>query len=140
MNSQITVEGSAGTASTGIRVKYYTNVIQNATADILYTADAVNGDTFTILTSGVYSISYSASANSNDNFGISKNVSPTVQVVDAGIAPGNILSRCSIPSGNVSCNASWTGFLSVNDVIRAHQEGTSSGTSRLNTFTITKMN
>lgn len=136
--SQVTVDGSTSNGSSGNRVKVYTGVRINTGSDILYTSDSVNGDTFTINTDGLYSISYSASASLGDNFAISINASPTT--LATSLPSANVLARCTIFGANAAVNCSWTGNLNATDIIRAHQDGTTSGNTGLNTFTITRIN
>lgn len=141
--SQITVHNSSANGSTGVRVKVFnsTPTIETGT-DIDYIPDGINGDMFKILTSGVYAISYSASASLLDYFAISRGNTTTALdlTLSTNLAAANTLARCSISAGNHVANCSWTGYLNANEVIRAHQDGTTSGTAALSTFTITRIN
>ena len=140
IRSQIKVNGSSGNGSTGNRVKIFTDLEYSNGSDITYTKHltGVDGDKFTINTDGLYSISYSASADDGDYFAISVDASQTT--ASTSLAADKVLARCFQSGGSTITNCSWTGELNAGQVIRAHQDGTTPGNDALNTFTITKIN
>jgi hypothetical protein len=141
--NEVIVRSSSGNGTTGIRVKVFnTPPVVNQGMAITYTPDPVNGDTFTINENGVYAISYNGHAGGNDMFGISRNANGGATTTPWTSLPQTQQLAWSWTDGgtNHAGTAAWTGRLTAGDVIRAHQEGTSSGNSDANGFRIVKVN
>jgi len=127
---------SSGNGSTGVRVKVFTSNDTSGTA-LLYTSSAVNGDSIEVREDGLYAITYGGSAGAQDNFGISKNGSTTTPF--SSLAVSSKLAGSSIAVANFIACSTWTGWLYQGDVIRAHQDGSTAGSTSNNFFYMLKI-
>jgi hypothetical protein len=132
-----TANGYGSTASNKIR--RFSSVVENLGSDITYLDDSANGATFTIMSSGVYNITYTDQFSAQCLMGLSKNASSLTSAIQS-LSASQILSVTNSVSANQPESVSWQGYLSAGDIIRPHSEGTSSGTttSAVN-FTISKV-
>ena len=139
--SMVFVNTAAGNGSTNTNVRRFTNGTNGANGciiqgtDITYTSSAANGDSFTVNTSGTYSISYfDGSSGGSATYGISLNS------VSATPPAGSQLSMASASAANLLAAMNWTGPLAAGSVIRAINNGAgvnpSNGTP---SFTITRI-
>lgn len=139
VGSTASATGGSGHGSTNTKIRHFSN--GTSSTAVAYVSDSVNGDTFTILSPGVYSIV------SHDNH----NVATTVYT---GISRNSLnltTSIISIPStelldlnaslgGSSYGTATWTGTLNAGDIIRAHTDGVPTATlPYLVRFFITKV-
>lgn len=132
---EVQVNTAASTGSVGIYAMAFSNVELNTGTDITYTPSALNGDSWTVNTAGVYAISYTGNGVVGDNFAITRNASPTATASSAAAA-NRLAAAYNVPS---LISMAWTGLLAVNDVIRAHKDNTSTGTADRNRFGIVKV-
>ncbi len=107
---------SSSNGSTGVRVKVFTNVEVEDGSDISFAPESVLGSTFTI----------------------SLNAS-TLTGGGTSLPADEILAHAFAFGANSPVNCSWTGKLEAGNIIRAHQDGTTSGTPALSRFTITRV-
>jgi hypothetical protein len=127
-DSMLRLDGVSGYGSTATTVRYFTNVNQSIGADVSYIKSSVNGDSFTILNSGTYTITYCDTFNSAANMGISRNASSlTTNIVS--LAASERLASNSCATTNLQSEAAWTGYLVAGDVIRAQGDTTPSGST-----------
>ena len=134
-DSMIRLDTANGYGSTGTRVIRYTNIRQSLGSDILYTDSATAGGSFTVQTSGVYSISMTTTHNAaTGSAAITKNAS-SLTTDPASLAISEILAIDLAGSGSTN-NLSWQGYLAAGDIIRA-QSNTAAFTG-VNIFTMTK--
>lgn len=137
-SSMIRIDTSNGYGSVGTRVRKFSNVTSTAGTDITYTADATNGDTFTINANGVYAISYSQTLQNIGVNGISLNASTTTDI-DV-LSPANRLSAVhNVVAATRIVFCGWTGILSATDVVRAHSDTTAGGGINRDQFTIAQV-
>lgn len=136
--SMVIVNTFNGYGSTGTRVAVYTNLETNIGTDITYTPDAVNGDKFTINTTGVYCVSICGQVTSaNSNAGVSKNAGSTS--TDLISLPLNeILMAQALPAGEET-EFSTTQIFAANDVLRFQGDGQTLNPSSFTRFRITKV-
>jgi hypothetical protein len=132
-----TANGYGSTASNKIR--RFSSVVENLGSDITYLDDSANGATFTIMSSGIYNVSYTDQFSAQCLMGLSKNASSLTTAIQS-LAASQILAVANSVSLNQPESVSWQGYLSAGDIIRPHSEGTSAGTttSAVN-FTISKV-
>lgn len=113
-----------GSAPTAI-VIFGTSTASNGT-DVTYATDSVNGDTFTINTAGIYSVvvDLAKSAAGNMSAGISVNATGHLATSISALTYAQGM-RSWAEIGNAGFSpAVWIGYLAVNDVVRAHTDGT----------------
>ena len=134
-DSSLTVDTANGYGSTNTSIRRFTNIRNNIGSDIRYASDAVLGDSFTALTSGIYAISYTEDVAGVNHVAITKNeVTPTTAIVS--MTQDLLLAQERITATTTAANMAWTGYLNAGDVIRAKSEGTASAGPAL--FTISK--
>src|SRR5712664_2570753 len=81
--SSITVDTETGFGTTGTKVRTWANATSGPGKAITYRPDAVNGDSFHINQSGLYSVTFSSAPGTNNEFsGISVNGDPTVGIIE----------------------------------------------------------
>ena len=125
-NSMVRLNTANGYGSTNTKIRRFTNTVTNTGSDITYADSATNGASFTINTSGIYSISYSDNFNAADYNGISLNMSGGTTAI-TNLTISQILSvGASAGSSSAAC-CSWTGYLTAGDVVRPHTFGSASG-------------
>lgn len=113
--SEVAVDSANGFGSTGVYARTYANIDVNVGSDITYASSSTNGDSWTINTPGVYSMSWSDEVTSGDTGIISLNTAGTTTINSASIA--NKLCWQALPS-NIATSCSVTLGLNVNDVVR----------------------
>lgn len=140
-DSSVRLDTANGYGSTlNNKIRRFSNVRDNIGADIAYLDDSVNGATFTVKSSGIYSVSYTEQASSAAFFGLSKNSSQlTTSIISITTADRLAIGTTDSISGYPE-TISWQGYLQAGDVIRAHTEGAlgSAGPDR-SAFTISKV-
>ena len=128
-----------GYGSTNTAIRRFTTVVRNTGVDITYVDSATLGATFTINTTGIYAISYSDEFSAASWLGLSQNSSQLTTNMPY-ITAANVLACTTSAGSNDGCSVSWAGPLTAADVIRAHDEGTSSGSlGNACQFTITRL-
>jgi hypothetical protein len=124
--SMVRLNTANGYGSTNTKIRRFTNTVTNQGSDITYADSPTLGASFTINTSGLYSISYSDSFSNADNLGISINSTQlTSDINDIDVADRIISTNTS--ANNVTASVSVTTILASGDVVRAHAS-ISSGT------------
>jgi hypothetical protein len=135
-DTTIRVDTANGFGSSGTKIRRFTNLRQNIGSDITYADSATNGATFTIVTSGVYNISYSETLAGTGFFGISKNASSLTTSIQS-LSTSEILAITSTTTSPQAETSSWQGYLAAGDIIRPHTDaGAPSGSNQM--FTISK--
>lgn len=128
-DSTVQLRTANGYGSTNTKIRRFSNTVQNFGTDITYTDDAALGGYFTINKDGEYQISYTDLFNAASTLGITKNSSELTTNVISLTAPSSLLASADTGGVNYCGSASWAGYLLKGDVIRAHTNGTTSGTS-----------
>lgn len=137
--SEVWVYTAGGWGATNTCIRYFNTVGKNTGSDITYASSATNGDSWTINTAGVYSIAYQDNLLGNAVFGISLNSAQLTTAMNS-ITAANRLGATSCLSANANGEVSFCTILAVNDVIRAHGDGTASGVyTNTQYFRITKV-
>lgn len=123
--------------STNTKIKRYSTVVNNQGSDITYSDSSTLGASFTINTSGVYSISITDNCSSSAcTFGATLNTAtPNSTIQSCSI--NEILCITSTASPSFSGSTSWTGYINSGSVVRSHGDG-NSGLS-LSTFSIQRV-
>ena len=137
--SYVRVNTANGYGSTNTKIRRFTNIVNNVGTDITYADSATLGGTFTINTTGVYSVSYGDQFTTASGLGVSINSTElTTAIQDITLA--NILTMTNTPAAGNSTVSSSTFFASAGAVVRAHTNG---GTTGANTmmcqFTIARV-
>lgn len=139
-DSYVRLNTANGYGSTNTMIRRFTNIVNQGGTDITYADSATLGGSFTINTSGTYSISFSDQFTAASNLGISLN-SATLTTAIGGIAVAEILSAVTTSAANFSSVATFTGLLSAGAVVRAHTSGIAAGTTpTFCQFTIARVN
>jgi len=137
--SYIFLNTANGYGSTNTKIRRFTNVVNNVGSDITYADSATLGATFTINTAGIYSASYNDQFSSTSNFGLSINSTQLTTDIQNNTV-SNILSVGLTPLANQPGVASATFYAAAATVIRAHAQGTATGSQpNLCQFTIARV-
>jgi hypothetical protein len=137
--SYVRLNTANGYGSTNTKIRRFTNIVDNVGTDITYADSATLGATFTINTSGVYSVSFSDQNNAAAWVGLSINSTQLTTTI-ADIAVANILSAGYTPRDTVASTVSAVFYAAASAVVRAHTGGTASGTATQCTqFTIARV-
>lgn len=138
LTSEVTVDSGNGNGSTATKIRRFSNIRKNVGTDITYADSATAGATFTINTSGIYSVNY------HDNYSsgvaalaITVNDSATTDWSPPTYAQG-VRAISAAPSGYWG-QVSWTGHLSAGDIVRAHNNGNVDNSGVGCMFTITRI-
>ncbi len=130
--SYVQVSSSNGYGSTNTKVMRYSNTDVNVGSNITYADSATNGNSFTINADGLYCMSCSQSASSNEvACGFTKNESGVGTTIIYNInAPTRLAMHFLAPiTGIAMASTNWCGFLQNGDVIRVHGNGSATGTA-----------
>lgn len=117
--SRVFVTTGGGSAATNTAIGTFTTVVENVGSDITYVSDSTLGDTFTVNTAGLYSISHTNNFNTANTLGISRNSSQLSTGIQS-ITAADALSITTTVSNDNAANCAVTIFLDASDVIRAH--------------------
>lgn len=135
VDSMVRMTGTTGHGSTNTVIRRFTTTTTNQGADITLAQSSTLGDTFTVNSDGIYYISYTDGRNGgvNAQWGISLNSSQ----LTTGINSITAADRLNYTSQTNLTPVPWSGFLSKDDVIRAHTDGACDNTGGI--FTIAKI-
>ena len=125
-DSSVFVNTSNGYGSTNDKIRRFTNIVRNSGSDITYADSATLGASFTINTTGMYSISFGDQFSSIAWTGLSLNSTQLTSDIST-INVANILSTSYTPAANTTAVSTFSGYLTAGDVVRAHTGGTASG-------------
>lgn len=137
--SDVKVDGGNGYGSTNTVIRRYSNIVTNLGTDITYADSATLGASFTINTTGVYSMGTN-DENSGGTciFGFSVNSAQLSTNID-GITSANRLGLIQSAS-SINGTVSATAVLTAGDVVRPHGRGTCAATApAFSAFRITKV-
>ncbi len=135
--SMVRLNTANGYGTTNTRIRRFTTTVTNTGSDITYADSASLGASFTINTSGIYSVTYLDQFSAAESAMITLNDS-----VPAGSpVVGDVLASNTAALGNYHACASWTGYLASGSVIRARSiSATSTGVNTYaNQFTIVRV-
>jgi hypothetical protein len=119
--SMVRLTGSSGFGSTNTAIWRFTTSVTNQGSNITYAASATLGDTFTVNTNGVYSITYTNQFNAALWMGISLGASGADLTANIfNIAASKILTADVTGGVNSAASVTWTGYLPSTSVIMAH--------------------
>jgi hypothetical protein len=137
--SYVRLNSANGYGSTNTVIRRFTNIVNNVGTDITYADSATLGGTFTINTAGVYSVSYSDQFNASSWLGLSFNSTQLTTSI-LSISVTDILSASTTSGVNLPATTSSTFYAAAATVIRAHTQGTASGSNpRGEQFTIARV-
>ncbi len=138
LNSFAFAYSPSGHGATGTSVRTFTTEATTG-SDITYASDGTNGDKFTINTAGTYTISY-VDGGTSSNFGVSKNASSNITSIATLTHANGKIADVGVTSALGRNSIAITIPLAVNDVIRAHDDGTCSCSAEDCVFIITRVN
>jgi len=133
--SNVRLYGATGYGSSGTKIRRFTTSAVNVGSGITYTSSSTDGDSFTAKNSGFYFISYTDGFSSVSNMSISLNAS-SLTTSPAALTNAEILAYETAGGADFRANASWAGWLDAGDIIRAHADGISTGSSSQTSFSI----
>lgn len=136
-DSYLRLNTSNGYGSTNTMIRRFSNISTNIGSDIQYTDSATLGASFTALTEGQYTINYYDSFNVSANLGLSLNSTQLTTQIST-ITNTERLGMAATAGTNTVEVVSWTGHLNVGDVIRPHNDGTTTGIASRADFYIAK--
>lgn len=136
----ISVHTGNGYGSVNTKIRRFTTILTSTGTEITYTDSATAGGSFTIVTTGFYSIYYQDVAPSSD-YGVGISVNSTQLTTSiASIAVADQLACQQNNSTNTPIMAvSVTVRLTAGDVVRAHNAGASGAAGNATRFTIRKV-
>lgn len=136
--SMVRLNTANGYGSTNNKIRRFTTTVTNQGSDITYADSATLGASFTINTSGVYSVTYTDAFVGGNDFGVSVNTAtPTTAI--ASCALSEIVCMSTTPAVNQGGCVGSTLYLAAGAVIRAHTDGAAYGGTRPTLFTITRV-
>jgi hypothetical protein len=140
-DSAVRVDTANGYGSVNTLIRRFSNVAQNMGSDIVYSDSATLGASFTVMSDGIYSITYidNWTSNANSYIGLSRNTTlPTTPIFSLANSERLALSYVTVATGDGT--VSWTGPLSAGDIVRPHVGAalTVSGINRTS-FTIARI-
>lgn len=136
--SVVRLNTANGFGSSNTKIRRFTTAVKNEGTDITYADSATLGGKFTINVDGIYCISYTDAFGGNADMGLSLNSAQGTTSLSS-ITTADRLTGTSFISASQSFNTvSWSGPLSANDFIWAHDDGTAGGTAALATITVSK--
>jgi len=126
-SNSVLVNTANGYGSTNTYIRRLTNTVVNTGSDITYADSAANGASFTINTSGVYSISYNDQFNTASAFlGISLNSTQLTTAIGS-INVADILCAARASDTNQPTCVSATVYIAAGGVVRPHTSGHATG-------------
>jgi hypothetical protein len=137
-DSSVRVDTANGYGSTNTNIRRFSNIRDNIGSDISYVDSATLGGSFTVLSDGLYNISYTENFTGVFIFGITKNASGTVQLSTL-LGTSAVLASSVTPANSVSATTSCQAYLLAGDVIRAHTQGEPASANNRTHFTISKV-
>jgi len=135
VNTALRVDTSNGYGSSSTKIRRFTNIRDNLGSAVTYTDSSTLGGTFTINISGMYFISYSDNTTSASSIGITKNDTELTTNLESKSVTSEILC-IDTGAAALSANCSTAVQLNAGDVIRAHSDGNTGGTTGLVSFEI----
>ena len=124
--SYVRVNTANGYGSTNTKIRRFTTTVNSAGVDITYADSATLGGTFTINTTGVYSVSYTDQFTGAGYLGLSINSTQLTTNIQS-ISVGTVLSAGTTQAANSGQTVSSVFFASAADVVRGQTEGTAAG-------------
>lgn len=132
--SQIYVDTFGGRGSTNTRIVYFTNVQTNQGSDISYTSSAVNGDSFTINTTGLYSMVLVPHTSSGGVAGISINSSALTSDIQTLTYAQGFRGY-----GEANMPIPQTLYLTSGDIVRVQSDASNLSANKACIFNIVKI-
>ncbi len=137
--SEVWVYGSSAYGSTNDKIPIFSTVGKNIGTAITRATSATLGDSFTINEDGVYGIHVSYNYSASDGVrGISLNSTQLTTAI-ASITITDYLAGNYDGTNGAQTSVSVQTVLKAGDVVRAHMNGTATGSSDLNMFRIVKL-
>lgn len=140
IQSMVRLNTGNGYGSTSTKVRRFTTTVTNQGTDITYSDSATLGASFTINTSGVYSICYADNFNNADIVGLSLNASSGATAI-LSLPVSEVLCSDATAGANYTSSTAVTLYLPSSSVVRPHTNGgipTGSGTNQVQ-FVITRV-
>lgn len=139
-NGYIRLRTANGHGSTNTCIRRFTTTVSSIGNAITFADSASLGSTFTINEKGIYAVTYTGESRAAGNapMGLSLNSAQLTTSI-ASITDADRLALFDTSAGTFRGHVSWTGYLDVGDVIRAHTAGTMDATTTVG-FTIAKLN
>ena len=128
ITSSVFLNTTNGYGSTNNKIRRFTNTVRNSGADITYADTAADGASFTINTTGMYSVHFGDQFSGSNHFGISLNSNQLTTSI-LTITVSHLLSLGTTATANYLGVSSFSGFLTAGDVVRPHTAGQASGTN-----------
>lgn len=131
----ITLYAGNGHGSTNTKIRRWTTTLTNVGTALTLTQSAANGDSITVVDTGMYEISYRDSSSAGICFyGISRNSAQLTTSIES-LTPGlTSLGITNTNAANYSIQLTRVEKLIAGDVIRAHTDGTCNSTTFATSF------
>lgn len=126
--SGVHVYSSNGHGSTNTTIQRYSNILYSTGPDITYADSSTAGASFTINTTGVYSLTLVHMSSSPQLVGFSLNSNQLTTHIQ-NITASNIIGFTDEISANVLITFAATVNLNAGDVVRPHDQGNSDGSN-----------
>ncbi len=124
-----------GYGSTATKIRRFTTIEEHIGSAISYTDSSTDGASFTINTSGLYTISFSDCFGGGANLGVSRNASSLTTDV-ASLAVGERLAIEGTSGGSEPASFAITKYLNAGDIIRPHTDGATEAVPAYASFSI----
>lgn len=125
-DSYVRLNTGNGYGTTNTMIRRFLNIVNQSGTDITYADSATLGGSFTINTTGIYSISYSDQFNAGSHMGLSLN-STTLTTSITTLTAAETMSVATTSAANAAGVVSFTGLLVATSVVRAHANAITQG-------------
>jgi hypothetical protein len=137
--SMVRLNTGNGQGSTNTAIHRFTTAVTNQGSDITYADSATLGGSFTVNTSGIYSVSFSGAGSVATYQGISLNATQLSTAINSLTNVSEVLSLAYSTGANNSCSSSWTGYLPASSIVRAQGSVSASLSTPAAQFTIVRV-
>lgn len=128
---------SGGTqASTNTHLFTYATVEESSGSDVTRSVSAVNGDTFTVNTSGIYCVTFNAFNGSN---GTAANIHVNSSLVDSTASTNSHIRTWQSVSANFAVSTTWTGYIASGQVVWGQLNNTAAAGAYFNQLSIARI-
>lgn len=127
--SQLRLRGVNGYGSTNNKIRRFNNNDLDIGVGAVGADNGVTGFALTIVKNGIYAITYFDNFTVGAIMGLSLNSTELTTSIVGLSNPQHVLTMNTSNAGGEPVSVSWIGILSAGDVVRAHTDGTATGTA-----------
>jgi len=137
--SMVRLNTGNGQGSTNTAIHRFTTTVTNQGSDITYADSATLGGSFTINTSGIYSVSFSGAGSVGTYQGVTLNATQLSTAISSLTNVSEVLTIGYSSGANNTVSTSWTGYLPATSIVRAQGAVSASLSTPAAQFTIVRV-